>query len=251
MQRGAGMWGRCSPRKVASGRRLGCAEKTGTAQVGRGWRRGVIRGAAHLALRGPLPGRLPWRPTCSCPPGVQGRGDGSHLSFLQPWCLKVVKPEIFACYYFRISESSGNPEKEPVFPIWADMRTMNEGRKGNKRLPRSKRNSRLERCQSSRLFPGFPPGWPWCTDPLQAVFTPPTPGLLPALRRKPEPQLRPRPPRRVSRQASRADLHGVECRERREAGERQTNLKEGCKIHRRKQENVIAAPATTVVKNEA
>ncbi|XP_066867305.1 uncharacterized protein [Kogia breviceps] len=106
MQRGAGIWGRCSPRKVAaaleealpaSGRRPGCAEKTGTAQVGRGWRRGDIRGAAaHLALRGPPPGRLPWRSTCSCPPRVQGRGDGSHLSFLQPWCLKVVKPEIFA-----------------------------------------------------------------------------------------------------------------------------------------------------------
>ena len=30
---------------------------------------------------------------------------------------------------------------------------------------------------SSRLFPGIPPGWLWCTSPLQPVFTPPTPVL--------------------------------------------------------------------------
>ena len=30
---------------------------------------------------------------------------------------------------------------------------------------------------SSRLFPGLPPSSLWCTSPLQAVFTPPTPVL--------------------------------------------------------------------------
>ena len=56
----------------------------------------------------------------------------------------------------------------------------------------------------SRPFPGLPPGWLWCTSPLQAVFMPPTPVL--SLRSDHSPSLssQPRLPQRLSRQASRA-----------------------------------------------
>ena len=57
----------------------------------------------------------------------------------------------------------------------------------------------------SRLFPRLPPGWLWCTSPLQAVFTPPTPVLsLGSDLRSPSLSSQPRPPRWGSRQASRA-----------------------------------------------
>ena len=57
---------------------------------------------------------------------------------------------------------------------------------------------------SSRPFPRLPPGSPWCTSPLQAVFTPPTPVLSLGSDQSPSLSSQPRPPQRVSRQASRA-----------------------------------------------
>ena len=57
----------------------------------------------------------------------------------------------------------------------------------------------------SRHFPGPSPSKLWRTSPLQAVFTPPTPVLsLRSDLRSPSLSSQPRPPRRVSRQASRA-----------------------------------------------
>ena len=55
---------------------------------------------------------------------------------------------------------------------------------------------------SSRPFPGLPPGQLWRTSPLQAVFTPPTPVLSLRSDRSPSLSSQPRPPRRLSRQAS-------------------------------------------------
>ena len=57
----------------------------------------------------------------------------------------------------------------------------------------------------SRLFPGLPPGYPWRPSPLQAVFMQPTPVLsLGSDLQSPSLSSQPRPPQRVSRQASRA-----------------------------------------------
>ena len=57
----------------------------------------------------------------------------------------------------------------------------------------------------SRPFPGLPPHDLWCTCLLQTVFTQPTPVLsLGSDLRSPSLSSQPRPPRRGSRQASRA-----------------------------------------------
>ena len=55
---------------------------------------------------------------------------------------------------------------------------------------------------SSRLFPGFPPPTSCGANPLQAVFTLPTPVLSLGSDRSPSLSSQPRPPRRLSRQAS-------------------------------------------------
>ena len=58
---------------------------------------------------------------------------------------------------------------------------------------------------SSRLFPGLPPGKLGRSSPLRAVFMPPTPVLsLRSNLQSPSLSSQPRPPQRVSRQASRA-----------------------------------------------
>ena len=57
---------------------------------------------------------------------------------------------------------------------------------------------------SCRLFPGLTSGYLWCTKPFRLCSRPASPSPLPAIRPKPSLSSQPRPPRRLSRQASRA-----------------------------------------------
>ena len=67
----------------SSGRHPGRAEKTGAAQVGRGWR-GVIRGDAHLALQDHLLGAFPGAPPAAALLECRAAGMAATSPFSSP-----------------------------------------------------------------------------------------------------------------------------------------------------------------------